>query len=137
MRAGGLDPSRAAESTSPSRTGSPGLASACLGAVVAIVIALWVGRPRFVLVAMGLTGGSVGALLSVAVGSVEQPVDRDTSASNAPWFHRAAAAGALGIAAATVLCWGILLEATIPGYGAATSAGLLSYAFLASVLPRW
>lgn len=136
MSAGRLDPRPAAESGSQARRRVSGLASACLGAAVAVVIAGWVGRSSFVLVATGLAGGSFGALLSIGVGS-DGRADRDPSRSDPPWFHRAAAAGALGTAAAIVLCWGAVLEATIPGYGAATTAGLLSYAFLASTLPRW
>lgn len=137
MRAGGLDPSRVSETDADSRTHAPGLASTCLGAVLAVLIAGRTGHPSVVLVAMGLAGGSVGAFLTIAVGRGTERVDRDNSESDAPWFHRAAAAVALGIAAVIVLCWGVLLEATLPGYGAATTAGLMSYAFLASTLPRW
>lgn len=136
MSAGRLDPPPAAEPDSHARGRVPGLAGACLGATVAVVIAAWAGSSSFVLVATGLAGGSFGALLSIAVGG-DGRVDRDRWRSDPSWFHRAAAAGAFGIAAAIVLCWGAVVEATIPGYGAATTAGLLSYAFLASTLPRW
>lgn len=135
MNAGRLDPPPAAETDSHARRRVRGLASTCLGATVAVVIAGWVGSSSFVLVATGLAGGSFGALLSIAVGG-DGRADRDPSRSDPPWFHRTAAAGALGTAAAIVLCWGAVLEATIPGYGAATTAGLLSYALLATTLPR-
>lgn len=138
MSAGRHDPSRGSESDSRSRDRSRGFVSACLGCAIAVLIAGgWEGSTVLV-VAVGLVGASFGALLSIVV----SPPDDDPSAWPAtdaapPRFHRLAAAVALGIAAVILLFWGVVLEAVLPGYGAALSVGLLSYALLASALPKW
>lgn len=137
MSGGRHDPPRVSgsETDSRSRDKSRGLASTCLGGSIAVLIAGGWASPTFVLAAVVLVGAGLGALLSVVVGWRDMRGVRPSMDTAPPRFHRLAAAIALGVAATVLLCWGLVLEAVLPGYGAALSAGLLSYAFLASTVP--
>ncbi len=146
------------------RSESSGLVSTIVAAGLGVFVASTViDSAVYTLTVAALAGGCAGALVSVTLGLIERTesnvarpasrAERDPApsgpgsrsdeeapadgATSQPWFHRSAGALSLGLATVLLLVWGLELEAVRAGYAAATATGLLSYAVLASTLPRW
>ncbi|WP_254862439.1 hypothetical protein [Halovivax gelatinilyticus] len=145
---------------------SRGLSSTIAGAVIGTfaAAATAVGSSPYVLAVAALMGASAGAFGSLVVDRIDVlgryvrrdgpavrrerrdvesgggGVDRSAVSAQSPslsWFHRSACFLSTALATAILLIWALELDAVRPGYAAATAAGSLSYAVLASRLPRW